>query len=70
MYNQILVSDANLVIKLILTLLFFTFVVDATLNFSKMNFFRLISDNFGGSISTHHFISTIKQPKSSDINSK
>jgi hypothetical protein len=52
--------------KLILTLilkLFFTFVVDTTLNFSKMNFLRFISENFDGFISTHHFISTIKPPK-------
>jgi hypothetical protein len=59
----------NLIIKLILTLLFFAFVVDTTLKFSKMNFFlQFISDNFGGFISTHHFISTMKQSKSSDVN--
>jgi hypothetical protein len=56
----ITILNFNLVIKFILTLLFFTFVVDTILNFSMMNFLRLIADNFGDFISTHHFISTIK----------
>jgi hypothetical protein len=35
----ITILNFNLIIKLILTLLFFTFVVDT--NFSKMNFFMI-----------------------------
>ncbi len=37
----ITILNFNLVIKLILTLLFFTFVVDTTLSFSKMIFFTI-----------------------------
>jgi hypothetical protein len=66
--NLIIILNFKLILALILKLLFFTFVVDTNLNFSKMNFLRLIFENFGGFISTHRFISTIKPPKSSDIN--